>query len=61
LQGTFLIGTSAKYDPNNTVGLGPGSIVKDFANQMHFDGTGPDGANIEIITMGPSSTPPEAK
>jgi hypothetical protein len=62
LQGTFLIGTSAKYDPNNTVALGPGSIVKDFANQMHFDGTGPDGATIEIITMGPSSTPaPEVK
>jgi hypothetical protein len=29
---------------------------------MHFDGTGPDGATIEIITMGPSSTPaPEVK
>lgn len=57
LAGSFLIGTGTKYDPNNTVALGPGSIVKDFANQMHFDGTGPDGATIEIITMGPTSTP----
>jgi hypothetical protein len=55
LAGTFLIGTGTKYDPNNTVALGPGSIVKDFANQTHFDGTGPDGATIEIITMGPLS------
>jgi hypothetical protein len=54
LQGTFLIGTGAEYDPKNTVALGPGSIVKDFANQMHFDGTGPEGATIEIITMGPT-------
>ena len=62
LQGTFLIGTGATYDQNNTVALGPGSIVKDFANQMHFDGTGPDGATIEIITMGPSARQaPEAK
>lgn len=62
LQGTFLIGTGATYDQNNTVALGPGSIVKDFANQTHYDGTGPDGATIEIITMGPSARQaPEAK
>jgi quercetin dioxygenase-like cupin family protein len=62
LQGTFLIGTGTNYDRNNTVALGPGSVVKDFANQMHFDGTGSDGATIEIITMGPTSAAPsEAK
>jgi hypothetical protein len=62
LQGTFLIGTGAEYDRNQTVALGPGSVVKDFANQMHFDGTGPDGATIEIVTMGPASRQaPEAK
>ena len=62
LAGTFLIGTGAKEDHDNTVALGPGSIVKDFANQMHFDGTGPDGATIEIITMGPTAAVrPEAK
>ena len=62
LKGTFVIGTGATYDQNNTVALGPGSIVHDFANQMHYDGTGPDGATIEIITMGPSARQaPEAK
>jgi hypothetical protein len=56
LAGTMRIGTGAKFDPNNTVSLGPGSIVRDFANQMHFDGSGPDGLTIEIISMVPPST-----
>jgi len=55
LAGTFLIGTGAKFDRNNTVALGPGSVIKDFANQMHYDGTGPEGATIEIMGMGPAT------
>jgi hypothetical protein len=55
LKGTMLIGTGAKFDRNNTVALGPGSIVRDIANQMHYDGTGPDGLTIEIIGMGPTA------
>lgn len=55
LSGTMLIGTGAKFDPKNTVPLGPGSFVKDIANQMHFDGTGPEGMTIEIVGMGPST------
>jgi quercetin dioxygenase-like cupin family protein len=62
LKGTMLIGTGAKFDPKNTVALGPGSIIKDFANQVHYDGSGPDGLTLEIIGMGPSGmTPAEAK
>jgi hypothetical protein len=62
LKGTMLIGTGTKFDPKNTVALGPGSIIKDFANQVHFDGTGPDGLTLEIIGMGPSTmTPAGAK
>ncbi len=53
LAGTMRIGTGSKFDKNNTISLGPGSIVKDFANQMHFDGSGPDGLTLEIVTMGP--------
>ena len=53
LAGTMRIGTGSKFDKENTVSLGPGSIVKDFANQMHFDGSGPDGLTLEIITLGP--------
>ncbi len=55
LAGTFKIGTGAKLDKNNTVSLGPGSVVKDIANQMHFDGTGPEGVTLEIIGMGPAT------
>jgi hypothetical protein len=55
LAGTFLIGTGAKADRNNTVAIKPGGVVKDIANQMHYDGTGPDGVTIEIIGMGPST------
>ncbi len=62
LSGTMLIGTGAKFDRNNTVALGPGSMVRDIANQMHYDGTGPDGLTIEIVGMGPSTvTRAEAK
>jgi len=54
LAGTMRIGTGSKFDKENTVSLGPGSIVKDFANQMHFDGSGPDGLTLEIVTFGPA-------
>jgi len=55
LKGTMLIGTGAKLDKNNTVALGPGSMVRDIANQTHYDGTGPDGLTLEIIGMGPTT------
>jgi len=55
LEGTMLIGTGAKLDKDKTVAMGPGSIIRDIANQMHYDGTGPDGLTIEIIGMGPST------
>jgi len=55
LKGTFLIGTGAKADRDNTVAIGPGGIVRDIAHQMHYDGTGPEGATIEIIGMGPTA------
>jgi hypothetical protein len=55
LAGTFLIGTGAKFDKNNTVAVGPGGVVHDIANQMHYDGTGPEGATLEFIAMGPAA------
>src|SRR5579862_2178979 len=55
LAGTFLIGTGPKFDKNNTVAIGPGGVVHDIPNQMHYDGTGPEGATLEFIAMGPAS------
>jgi len=55
LAGTFLIGTGAKFDKNNVVAVGPGGVVHDIPNQMHYDGTGPEGATLEFIAMGPAA------
>ena len=55
LAGTMKIGTGAKFDKDHTVSLGPGSVIRDIANQMHYDGTGPEGLTIEIMGMGPST------
>jgi hypothetical protein len=55
LAGTMLIGTGAKQDRENTVSIGPGGVIRDIANQMHYDGTGPEGVTLEIIGMGPST------
>ena len=55
LAGTFLIGTGAKFDKNNVVAVGPGGVVHDLPNQMHYDGTGPEGATLEFIAMGPAT------
>ena len=55
LAGTFLIGTGAKFDKNNTVAVGPGGVIHDIPNQMHYDGTGPEGATLEFIAMGPAA------
>ena len=54
IAGTFKIGTGAKFDKEHTVSLGPGSVVHDIANQMHYDGTGPEGATIQVMGMGPT-------
>lgn len=55
LSGTMLIGTGSKLDRAHTIALGPGGFVRDIANQMHYDGTGPEGATIEIMGMGPAT------
>ena len=55
LAGTFLIGTGAKFDKNNTVAIGPGGVVHDIPGGMHYDGTGPEGATLEFIAMGPAA------
>jgi len=55
LAGTFLIGTGAKFDKNNTIAIGPGGVVHDLPNQMHYDGTGPEGATLEFVAMGPEA------
>jgi hypothetical protein len=62
IEGTMLIGTGTRFDPEKTVALRAGGFVRDVAKQAHYDGTGEDGMTIEIFGMGPAtSTPAEAK
>ncbi len=55
LAGTFKVGAGSKLDKQNTVSLGPGSVVRDIANQTHYDGTGPEGVTLQITGMGPAT------
>ena len=55
LAGTFLIGMGEKFDKINTVAVGRGGVIHDIPNQMHYDGTGPEGATLEFIAMGPAA------
>jgi hypothetical protein len=50
-----LIGTGAKFDKDNTVAVGPGAVIHDIPNQMHHDGTGPEGATLGFVAMGPAA------
>jgi hypothetical protein len=40
---------------DTTVGVGPGGVIHDIPNQMHYDGTGPEGATLEYIAIGPAA------
>ena len=51
----FLDRHGAKFDKNNAVAVGPGGVIHDIPNQMHYDGTGPEGATLEFIAMGPAA------
>jgi hypothetical protein len=62
VEGTMLIGTGSKFDPEKTVPVRAGGFVRDIAKQVHYDGTGDEGLTIEIFGMGPStSTAAETK
>ena len=62
VEGTMLIGTGSRFDPEKTVPIRAGGIVRDIAKQVHFDGSGDEGLTIEIFGMGPAtSTPAETK
>jgi len=60
LDGTFLIGTGSTFDKEKTVALTRGAVVKDIANQMHYDGAGPDGVVLEIVGIVPPGGPGDA-
>ena len=62
LSGTWWVGTGTKYQPDSTVAVHAGSVVKHFAKQVHYDGAKDEETMIEIAGMGPETpTPAEEK
>src|SRR5260221_503695 len=62
ISGTWWKGTGPKFDPDSTVALPPGSFVKHFGKQVHYDGAKDEDTVLEIVGEGPAtSTPAEVK
>jgi len=62
LSGTWWVGTGTKYDPDSTVPMPPGSVVKHFGKQVHYDGAKDEDTVLEMVGQGPATaTPAETK
>jgi hypothetical protein len=62
ISGTWWVGTGPKYQPDSTVGVPTGRVVKHFAKEIHYDGAKDEDTVIEIAGMGPeTATPAEEK
>ncbi len=62
ISGTWWVGTGTKFDPDSTVPVPPGSFVKHFGKQVHYDGAKDEDTVLEIVGEGPAtSTPAEVK
>jgi hypothetical protein len=62
ISGTWWVGTGTKFDPDSTVPLPPGSFVKHFGKQIHYDGAKDEDTVLEIVGEGPATaTPAEVK
>ena len=62
ISGTWWVGTGTKFDPDSTVPLPPGSFVRHFGKQVHYDGAKDEDTVLEIVGEGPAtSTPAEVK
>jgi len=62
ISGTWWVGTGTKFDPDSTKPLPPGSFVKHFGKQVHYDGAKDEDTVLEIVGEGPATpTPAEVK
>ena len=62
ISGTWWVGTGAKFDPDGTVPVPPGSFVRHVGKQIHWDGAKDEDVTLEIVGEGPAtSTPAEVK
>lgn len=58
VSGTWWVSSSSHYDPKNTYPMPAGSVVRDVANTIHYDGARAGGppAVLELVGMGPVKT-----
>jgi quercetin dioxygenase-like cupin family protein len=56
LQGTWKAGTDDSWDPQATQPLTAGTYMQHPAGAVHYDGAGTEGATVQIMGIGPSST-----
>jgi len=62
LQGTWWVGSGAKFDPASTTAMPAGSFVTHFGKQVHWDGAKDEDAVLLIMGEGPAtSTAAEAE
>ena len=55
LKGTWWTGTTADWDPKNTVAMHAGESMLHPHGQVHYDGARDEWAEIEIVGLGPST------
>ncbi len=56
IEGIWNVGTSAKYDMENTTPIKAGGFMKHPAGKVHFDGAKDQAVTVEIRGMGPVKT-----
>ena len=58
ISGIWWVGTGTKYDMDSTVPMTAGTVVTDYANEIHYDGAKDSDCVLEIVGMGPATTTP---
>jgi len=58
LDGTWWMGSGAKFDPDNSVPMPTGTFVTHFGKQVHWDGAKNEDASLLIVGNGPGTSTP---
>jgi quercetin dioxygenase-like cupin family protein len=56
LDGTWWMGSGAKFDPEHSVPLAAGTFVTHFGKQVHWDGAKDEDASLLIVGNGPGTS-----
>ena len=56
LKGTWWVGTSNKFNPDDTVPMPAGTFVTHFGKQVHWDGAKDEDAVLLIVGEGPATS-----